>query len=158
MTSGSCLCGSVRWQLDARPEFINHCHCQMCRKASGAAFGSFAHGDGLRFRWVQGHSIVTLYQSSPGNFRNFCSKCGSRVPVLEADGTEVIIPAGTFDDDPAVRPIVHFHVESMAPWYEITDTLPQFSKFPPDSFWTEVLSESAGRADGDLSAEPPKNN
>jgi hypothetical protein len=139
MIHGSCLCGAVRFELDGPAQFINHCHCAMCRKAHGSAFGSFLHADGAGFRWVSGESQVGRFESSPGNFRAFCRTCGSRVPVLEADGagTHVIVPAGLLDDDPGVRPVVHIHVASKAPWFEITDALPRFDAFPPPSFWAD---------------------
>ena len=135
MIRGSCLCGKVRFELAGRPMFINHCHCSMCRKVHGAAFGSFLHADGRVFRWVSGESHVDRYDSSPGNVRAFCNVCGSNMPVLEDGGAHVIIPAGSLDDDPGVRPIVHIHTASKAPWFEISDALPQFEAFPPDEFW-----------------------
>jgi hypothetical protein len=135
MIHGSCLCAKVRFQLEGALQFINHCHCSMCRKVHGAAFGSFLHADGRGFRWLSGHSLVENYRSSPGNVRAFCTVCGSSLPVLEDEGTHVIIPAGTLDDDPQVRPIVHIHTASKARWFEITDDLPQFAEFPPQAFW-----------------------
>jgi hypothetical protein len=135
MIHGSCLCGAVCFELDGRAQFINFCHCSMCRKAHGSAFGSFLHADGTLFRWLSGQSSIRSYESSPGNFRSFCQICGSRLPVLEDKGTHVIIPAGALDDDPIVRPIVHIHTAAKAPWYAIEDTLPQFPGFPPQEFW-----------------------
>jgi len=135
MIHGSCLCGAVRFELGGRAQFINHCHCSMCRKAHGSAFGSFLHADGAQFRWLSGQDSIRNYQSSPGNFRSFCQVCGSRLPVLEDNGTHVIIPAGALDDDPVVRPVVHIHTAAKAPWFEITDGLPQFPGFPPQEFW-----------------------
>jgi len=41
---------------------------------------------------------------------------------------EVGIPAGTLDDDPGIRPQGHIFVEFKAPWFEITDPLPQFPR------------------------------
>jgi len=137
MIHGSCLCGQVRFTLDGPAQFINHCHCSMCRKVHGSAFGSFLHANAARFRWVAGESLVQRYESSPGNFRAFCKVCGSNLPVLEDEATHVNIPAGTLDDDPNVRPIVHIHVASKAPWHEITDALPQFAEFPPAEFWSK---------------------
>jgi hypothetical protein len=142
MITGSCLCGQVRFELEGAPQFINHCHCSMCRKVHGAAFGSFLHANGAGFRWVTGETVVENYQSSPGNLRAFCKVCGSSMPVLEDEGDHVTIPAGSLDDDPMVRPVVHVHTASKAPWYEISDTLPQFAEFPPDEFWAPY--ESAG--------------
>ena len=109
----------------------------MCRKVHGAAFGSFLHADGTKFRWLAGESNVRSYESSPGTFRAFCRVCGSAVPVLEEEGAHVIVPAGALDDDPIVRAVVHIHTASKAPWYEIADALPQFAEYPPDEFWSE---------------------
>lgn len=137
MVHGTCLCGGVRFVLDGPAQFINHCHCSMCRKVHGAAFGSFLHADGAAFRWEAGESLVQSYESSVGNFRCFCRVCGSNVPVLEDEATHVVIPAGALDDDPGVRPVVHIHTASKAPWFEIADGLPQFAEFPPEEFWSK---------------------
>jgi hypothetical protein len=142
MIAGSCLCGQVRYELEGSPQFINHCHCSMCRKAHGAAFGSFLHADGRGFRWTSGASLVQRFESSAGSFRAFCQVCGSNLPVLEDDDTHVIIPAGTLDDDPGIGSIVHIHVASKAPWYEITDSLPRFDAYPPETFWAKALGTS----------------
>jgi len=107
----------------------------MCRKIHGAAFGSFLHADGRGFRWLSGETEIRHYHSSPGNIRAFCGICGSSMPVLEEEVAHVIVPAGSMDNDPQIRPSVHIHTAYRAPWFEITDTLPQFEEFPPESFW-----------------------
>jgi hypothetical protein len=138
MIRGSCLCGQVNYELDGGIELINHCHCSMCRKAHGAAFGSFLHASSAGFRWSSGEGLVERYQSSAGNVRAFCRVCGSNMPVVE-NANHVIIPAGTLDDDPGVRPVVNIFAGFKAPWFDITDSLPQFHEFPPDGFWETVL-------------------
>ena len=58
--------------------------------------------------------------------------------VLEALGAAGIVssalpvesPAGSLDEDPGMRPQAHIFVGSKAPWFEITDQLPQFKEFP----------------------------
>jgi hypothetical protein len=142
MIRGSCLCGQVKYELNGGVELINHCHCAMCRKVHGAAFGSFLHASAKGFRWVAGDDSLKRYSSSPGNVRAFCPTCGSNMPVVESDGAEVNIPAGTLDDDPGVRPMVHIFTGSKAPWFEITDALPQFSAFPPREFWEKAVVTS----------------
>jgi hypothetical protein len=37
----------------------------------------------------------------------------------------VVIPGGSFDDEPRVRPQVHIFVGSKVSWFEISDALPQ---------------------------------
>ena len=65
-------------------------------------------------------------KSSPGNHRGFCRVCGS--PIVSKFDTHpnyLGLPFGTLDDDPGIRPKVHMHVASKAPWFTITDDLPQ---------------------------------
>ena len=145
MINGSCLCGQVAYQLDGGIQLINNCHCSMCRKAHGAAFGSFMHADLDGFRWVRGEELITNYSSSDGNSRAFCSRCGSNLPVLEEADNEVNIPAGTLDDDPGIRPVVHIFTASKAPWYEITDDIEQFVEFPSDEWIDSVSTQTSPR-------------
>ena len=135
MMRGGCLCGAIRYEIVGPVGEALYCHCSMCRKAHGAAFGSFLHAASHGFRWMAGEDLLERYQSSPGNLRAFCRVCGSNMPVLEDGGDGVNIPAGTLDDDPGVRPIVHIFVGSKAPWFDIEDALPQFNGFPPEEFW-----------------------
>ena len=110
-----------------------HCHCTNCRKAHGAAFRSRARVRVEDFRWVQGEELVKYFESSPGFHRGFCSVCGSPI-VNRPDRTpELGIALGGLDDDPGVRPHRHFFVRSKAPWFEITDDLPQHAELPPRS-------------------------
>jgi hypothetical protein len=37
---------------------------------------------------------------------------------------------GTLQDEPSIRPQAHIHVASKAPWFEITDDLPQYAELP----------------------------
>jgi hypothetical protein len=131
MIRGSCLCGAVRYEIDGSLEGALNCHCSMCRKAHGAAFRSRARVASTDFRWVAGESRVTWYASSPGTERGFCSVCGSPLLSRFADHpAHYGLPLGALDDDPGVKPALHVHVASKAPWHEITDDLPRFDTVP----------------------------
>ena len=127
---GSCLCGAVTYEISGSPQLIGHCHCSMCRKSHGAAFATWAIIDPDQFRWTSGVESVAAYASSPGRERRFCKSCGSPLVATHSGKiTEVVL--GTVDADPGMRPREHIFVGSKAPWYEITDTLPQFERWPP---------------------------
>ena len=130
MIKGSCLCGGVRFEADSIPLIVN-CHCSMCRKHHGTAFGTFASVPLQEFHFVKGKDLIDRYESSPGNYREFCRVCGSPVPIVYADGDTVTVPAGLLDDDPGVRPALHLFVGSKAPWWEITDDRPTFEDWVP---------------------------
>lgn len=123
MPSGSCLCGDVAWELDVAPRWMSHCHCSLCRKAHGAAFGTYAGAPASAFRFTRGAERARTYASSAQLDRRFCPRCGSKLPVRWRD--EVQVPAGSFDGDPGVRPSRHLFVASKAPWHEIRDALPR---------------------------------
>jgi len=132
MLRGSCLCGGVRYEISGPVSYPLNCHCSMCRKAHGAAFRSRARVKADDFRWTQGAELVTYYESSPGNHRGFCRMCGS--PLLsrfDNDPRSYGVPLGALDDDPGIKPGFHVFVASKAPWYDITDELPQFAELPP---------------------------
>lgn len=131
--SGSCLCQAVKYQLD-NAEFlpIAHCHCPNCRKTHGAAFGTYVPVKQADFCWLQGEEQVSRFESSANTYRCFCSRCGS--PLLAFDNDELrCVTLGTVDGDPGLRPEYHMHVVDKVPWYEVTDSLPQFELRSPDT-------------------------
>jgi hypothetical protein len=133
---GTCLCGGVKFEITGPLLRVLNCHCSRCRKQHGAAFRSRARVRIEDFRWIEGEELVKYYESSPGFLRGFCGQCGS--PIVNRPGpnwkfasvypfamSEFGIPLGILDDDPEVRPERHIFVGSKAPWFEITDDLPQ---------------------------------
>ena len=121
--TGSCLCGTVTYEITGSFQVMGHCHCSMCRKSNGAAFATWGIINGDQFRWTSGVEFVQGYESSPGRERCFCKKCGSPLVSTHSGAvTEVVV--GTVDGDPGVRPGEHIFVGAKAPWYEITDALP----------------------------------
>lgn len=127
---GTCLCGEVSYETSGAAHLMSHCHCSKCRKFSGSAFLTFARVDRVHFRWKHGEALVSTFESSHGCYRSFCRNCGSPLPVLRADLSNVLIPAGTIDDDPGCRPSFHIFSASKADWYEIQDSLPQYHHWP----------------------------
>jgi len=69
MLTGSCLCGSVAYEVDADPGPIVHCHCRTCRKTHGSAFSTVTNVPRDRFRWIRGESLLRGFESSPGKTR-----------------------------------------------------------------------------------------
>jgi hypothetical protein len=129
--TGSCLCGDVAFEMTTSVEPLGHCHCSMCRKFHGAPFASFVGAARPAFRWLRGAENIRRYQSSPHAWRAFCPRCGSALP-LDPEGLDrVFIPAGLLAEDLKLAPMPHQFVGSKAPWYEITDSEPQFEAYPP---------------------------
>jgi hypothetical protein len=57
-----------------------------------------------------------------------CKACGSLLYSVVRDGAYVHVAMGTLVDAPTIRPNKHIFVGSKAPWFTITDDLPQFDE------------------------------
>jgi len=80
---------------------------------------------------VQGEELIKFYESSPGEHKACCSNCGSSLYTRFDAHPEVLgFPMGTLDTDPGVKPERHVYVGNKAPWFEITDDLPQYTENP----------------------------
>jgi hypothetical protein len=130
MVEGSCLCGTVRWQMEGPYDAMRNCHCSMCRKAHASAFATFISVKKSQFNWLSGEDNIVDYRSSPKFTRSFCKSCGSNLPMSKLSETNNIVPAGCLNDDPGIKPQERIFVASKAPWYEIADDIPQFETYP----------------------------
>jgi len=133
MIDGKCLCGGVRFRVTGKLGPAAICHCSQCRKASGSAFACNAPVRSKYLRFESGRELIREFESSPGKLRAFCSRCGSPVySRVTSDPDTFRLRLGMLDGDPGRRPLAHVWVSSKAPWFEITDALPQFASAPPD--------------------------
>ena len=138
---GGCQCRGVRFEIDGALMGVGNCHCNACRRAQGAAFRTRARVRRSDFRWVAGEALVRSHQSSPRFHRGFCGQCGSPVVNWNSADAEYSqrnpasletygIAVASLEGDPGVRPGFHCFVAFKAPWFEITDGLPQFELYP----------------------------
>lgn len=93
----SCLCGAVQFAVDGDLGEIGHCHCKMCQKAHGAAFGTYVSVRVDQVHIDAGEDLISRYASSPGVERTFCKLCGATLQFFEPDGKYLGITAGCFD-------------------------------------------------------------
>jgi hypothetical protein len=132
--TGSCLCRTVRFEIRGDLGTIVCCHCESCRKAQGTAFAVNAPVASECFVVTAGADAIASYESSPGKHRCFCRRCGSPVySRSDAIPGTVRVRLGTLDGDPGARPVLHTWVGEKAPWFEITDRLPQLRTGSPES-------------------------
>ena len=125
--TGGCLCGAVRYRATADPIRAVICHCDMCRKVSGAPLLSFVHFPVDAFTWVEGEP--TRYRSSPEAERGFCAACGSTLTMHETVlGDRVQVSLGSLDRAEDIRPDDHVWTDSQLSWLRIEDDLPRFPR------------------------------
>lgn len=131
MLTGSCLCGSVAYEVDAQPGPIVHCHCRTCRKTHGSAFSSVTNVPRDRFRFIRGEDLLNAYESSPGKFRRFCSRCGSHIVAERTGQPTVLLRLGCLDTPIEDEPRVHIWRSDAASWYDPKLQLPELPESPP---------------------------
>lgn len=120
--TGHCLCGNVRFQLRGPHNWVGHCHCDSCRRATASPLTTFiGHPDG-HWEWLG--AAPSVFASSEGVERLFCSTCGSPIAYRSAGiPGETHFYAALLTDPAAVTPTVHWHYDEHLPWPKITDDL-----------------------------------
>jgi hypothetical protein len=126
--TGGCLCGGVRFELDAPLVESGWCHCTRCRRRTGTPASVQARIAPGSLRLVVGEELLRSYRPEDGFPKVFCGECGSSLWSQSPVDREVIsVRLGAFDGDPGIRPSYHQFVADAAVWAEVPDDgLPRF--------------------------------
>jgi len=129
---GKCLCGSVTFELTGNIGIFHNCHCSRCRKVTGAMHASNLFVSPEQISWTSGRELVKRFEAPDAKYFStcFCSQCGSNLPWASRSGKAVIVPAGTLDDDPGIKPLSNVYFGSRAPWHVDASELPTFDEMP----------------------------
>jgi len=130
--SGSCLCGSVRYQYSGEALVFQYCHCSRCRKITGSAHAANIIVRPEQLEWLAGEDLVGRFELPDAKdfASGFCKKCGSNLPWKNQSGRAVIIPAGTLDQDPHIHPKQSIFYSDRACWYVDVNDLPKHDQLP----------------------------
>ncbi len=132
MYNGSCLCGQVTFEIDGGIDSIIHCHCSLCRKASGSAYATNGFVDAAAFRITSGEKLLGIFESRPGRERRFCTGCGSPIfSTNDQDPERIRIRVGVIDSEITERPVSHNFVTSRAEWEDLDAELPRYEAYEP---------------------------
>lgn len=129
--SGSCLCGTVRFDISGAFDSFFLCHCSRCRKGSGTAHGANLFAADASLHWVAGEAEVKFFRL-PGtrHQRSFCVECGSALPDVQMDGALLKVPAGCLDGPVKIRPTAHICCSSRADWDVDLDDIAMMDGLP----------------------------
>ena len=116
---GGCLCGAIRYRIEGIPDHVGHCHCEPCRKASGAAFATFAWMPDGKIEWSGTEPVK--YRSSNVATRWFCPDCGAMLAFKYDADDGIDIAATSLDDPSAVTPTMHTWYASRVAWVNMDD-------------------------------------
>ena len=125
--AGQCFCGAVHYMVADEFGYAMNCHCANCRRTTGSAFKPFAGIGRRKLAVTKGSENLLIFGEETGHNAH-CKKCGSLLYSVVREGAFVHVALGTLTDDPAIRPTAHIFVGSKAPWFTITDNLPQYEE------------------------------
>ena len=123
MLKGSCLCGSVTYQVTGDLTPPSACHCGQCRKQSGH-YWSATNAEDADFKLTSQEGL-RWFSASDTATRGFCSNCGSFLFWKRTGSDRVAIAMGSFDDSTNKTLARHIFVADKGDYYQINDNIPQ---------------------------------
>lgn len=133
---GSCLCGTVRYAIRGKAQRFYHCHCGRCRKTTGTGHASNLLVTPLgSLTWLAGEELLRRYKVPEAErfYNCFCAQCGSPLPRVVPELDAVIVPAGTLDGEPPLRPHARIFWDSRAQWSCADDGIAVYPEYPPQT-------------------------
>jgi hypothetical protein len=130
--TGGCLCGGVRFRVDAPLVVATYCHCTRCQRRTGTAASAQARIQPGSLTVTQGEELIRTYAPPDGFPKLFCGACGSALWSRSPDDPDIIsVRLGAFDGDPGIRPSLRQFVAYAASWEDIPDDgLPRYDERP----------------------------
>jgi hypothetical protein len=131
--TGSCLCGSVRFEVTEPLGSAGYCHCTRCQRRTGTAASAQARIAPGSLRITSGEELIRAYEPPDGFAKLFCSECGSALFSRDPQRVEVMsVRLGALNGDPGIRPAYRQYLASAAPWEPVPDDgLPHFPEQRP---------------------------
>lgn len=131
---GSCLCGTIQYEITPPFKGFQYCHCSRCRKFTGSAHSATIFVPANQFKWTKGQKHVKTYDMPDAKYMttSFCDVCGSSLPWAIKGVPNMAIPAGTLDDvlDINIKPSQNIYWDSKAQWYVHASDLPTHAELP----------------------------
>jgi len=131
--TGHCLCGVVRYTIEAEPLGARTCWCRDCQYiASGSGTNNVLFPEEAVL--IEGELGTFRMTADSGNTveRGFCSSCGAQIysRTVEPKGQPMRIRAGTLDDPELMAPQAVIWTDSAPRWAVLDSNLPHHSKGP----------------------------
>ena len=126
--TGTCYCGAIILETSDQPLQMGYCHCENCRKYSGAPLASFALWKTDQVKITQGEELMGTFASSEMSNRLYCIECGTHLavdhPALGFIDIRTPLEGLTF------KPSVHLNYDEK--FVAIRDGLPKLRDFPKE--------------------------
>jgi hypothetical protein len=127
MLTGGCFCGEVRYSVDvAMATDACVCHCENCRRTTGAPMIAWFSVKPEAFRITAGAPVQ--FASSATGERQFCGRCGAQLTFQDSQIDEIDVTTASIDDPAAVPPRDQIWVDSRLDWMAGLYTLPKLPR------------------------------
>jgi hypothetical protein len=120
MQTGGCLCGAVRYRIDADPIFQFACHCRDCQRATGGSptYGVIIPKAGLTITEGEPRGYASHGDSGAQVERQFCGACGSPLfSKLEAQPDLMVVKVGSLDNPSFFKVGLDMWMSAAQPWH-----------------------------------------
>lgn len=128
--NGQCSCGEVRFTVENAFEYAFFCHCSRCRLRTGSVFAAIAGIDIDKVEVTTGVDHLLIEGECADGYGARCRKCYSFLFAAVRERKYMHVSLGMLTGMPGRVPDHHIYVGSKAPWYQITDSLPQYEELP----------------------------
>jgi hypothetical protein len=110
------MCGAVRFRAAGQPNWVLWCHCESCRRHTGAPASIFVAFDDSAVTVTSG--AIAKFESSPGVERGFCASCGSTLTCAnERRPKETHFHIGAFEKPEQFEPTGEVYAGEKLPWF-----------------------------------------
>jgi len=130
--TGKCLCGAVSYRSSEDPVVAINCHCEDCRRSTGAVFGTNVMVPEAGFE-LSGEVKSYEHTADSGNAMTkfFCPNCGSLVYGTGTGRPNIIsVRAGSIDDTDKVTPSINVFLDSKLPSSPMNEDLTSWPRMP----------------------------
>lgn len=128
---GSCNCGAVSFEINKdNIKIVVNCHCNLCRKMSGAAFSTYVSVLDSGFKMLKGEANIRKHQVSQDAYKHFCATCGT--PIYNKNPHKyngiTIIHLGALNNSEELKPWVNIFCKSKLAWVNDIATIENFAE------------------------------
>lgn len=118
LITGKCLCGSVSLSFHTDKDFLDACHCGMCRKWGGGPALTVDAGKDLEFA---GKEFISTYSSSDWAERGFCKQCGTHLFYRLKETGFMNVPLGLLDKSEQFKFHLQIYIDRKPAHYDFSN-------------------------------------
>ncbi len=131
-SQATCLCASVRMQIEVPARWAWHDHSRASRLAHGAVYATYVGSWRKRFQILAGQRLIKCFDDADtGTRRNFCGRCGTPLFYERAHSPHMVnIPRALFSTRTGREPLYHIGILEKRDWAYAGGPLAPLAGFP----------------------------